>query len=179
VAYHLFRKAMRRCLRGRRSLVVPLSGGLDSRLLLATALELGCEAKAATFGEEGSREFAIACKVCKVLGLEKPQLIRIQPDWVPRFGELMTWVAEGSYATLATTRLYGFYQELGPDFDGLLNGIFGCKLSFGPGYYGAEELPLKREAEAIINRVNRGMNGHRYDHFLSSAASDQLNAMVG
>lgn len=178
-AYHLFKESMKRCLKGRQSLVIPLSGGLDSRLLLSTARQLGCEVKAATFGEEGSREYRIACKVCRVLGMEKPQLIRIRSDWVSRFGKLMTWIAEGNYATLATTRLYGFYKEMGPDFDGLLNGIFGCKLSFGPGYYSAKELPLNRDTEANINRVTSGLNGHRYDRILSSIASDELNAIVG
>jgi hypothetical protein len=53
---------------GRRS-VVPLTGGRDSRLVLAAALRAGIDFEAFTYGREGDLEVRIAKRLCEVAGV--------------------------------------------------------------------------------------------------------------
>ncbi|TKD09177.1 asparagine synthase-related protein [Polyangium fumosum] len=69
--------------RGDQPLVVPLSGGLDSRLLLATAASAGASASAFTFSGTGERtpDIGIAEEVCRVLGVPW-RALGLDDDWL-------------------------------------------------------------------------------------------------
>ncbi|MDI1450702.1 asparagine synthase-related protein [Polyangium sp. 6x1] len=69
--------------RGDQPLVVPLSGGLDSRLLLATAVEAGARAEAFTFARTGERtpDMGIADEVCRTLGVPW-RALGLDDDWL-------------------------------------------------------------------------------------------------
>lgn len=63
--------------------LVPLSGGLDSRLLAATAVEAGASVDAFTFAREGAdaADMAIAREVARALGVPWRSL-SLEPDWL-------------------------------------------------------------------------------------------------
>ena len=51
------------------SYLLPLSGGLDSRTILALALKRGQPLEALTYGVPGARDFSIPGRICAALGL--------------------------------------------------------------------------------------------------------------
>jgi len=71
--------------RGDAPVLVPLSGGLDSRLIAATALEAGARIEAFTFGREGTEtpDVAIAREVARTLGASSSwQALPLEDDWL-------------------------------------------------------------------------------------------------
>lgn len=177
--YQLFRSSLSKRIAGRKRLIVPLSGGLDSRLIIATAKDFNCDIHAATFGEAKCSEVKIARQVCRTLGIKKHIRIQIEPEWIPNYSKKMLWLTEANYATLATTRLCGFHEKIGEKgFDGLLNGIFGGHLSFGPPYFTESDFKNRALAEGQLGQIITGLEGQRYDLFLSSCATKTMNDIV-
>lgn len=178
-SHRLFRESIERRVRGRKHLIVPLSGGLDSRLILATVRDLGCSIHAVTFGEPRSADFRIARQVCRALDVRKHTRIEVSPECVPKFGERMIWLTEASYATLATTRLNALHERIrGERIDGLLNGIFGGHLCFGPPYFAEADLASCLTEEARLAGIRRELEGMRFELFLSDCATPTLNDIV-
>lgn len=61
--------------------IVPLGGGLASRLLVASATEAGAEVAAFTLGAEGSTDAAIARRVAQALGIAW-RALPLEDDWL-------------------------------------------------------------------------------------------------
>jgi len=176
--YRLFQQSMEERVAGKSKLLVPLSGGLDSRLILATAKDMNCNIQPVTFGEKRSLDYRIADTICRVLGLQNHHRVAIQSNWVPDFSEEMIWLSEGAYATLATTRICGFAKVMGSHYDGLLNGIFGGHLSFGSPYFTQQDVNDKALAMGDVSGIIKELEGWRYDMYLAGIASAKLNDMV-
>ena len=84
---------------GSRSIVVPLSGGLDSRLLAATAAELGTAPATFTFGQRlvsGGEppDVTIAREVAKTLGVPW-RLLEFKDGWVSDYADLACQLTDG------------------------------------------------------------------------------------
>lgn len=174
----LFRESMQRRVSGGKRFIVPLSGGLDSRLILCVALELGCHVDAATFGGRRSRDYRVAREVCRVLGVASHTRVGIQRHWIPQFGEEQVRLGGGHYGTLASTRICGFARVMGTDYDGLLNGIFGGHISFGSPYFRDRDLADTALASGDVRDLVRSLEGHRYELVLADSADDRLNEIV-
>lgn len=67
-AGHLLGKAIHKSITPGRTTFIPLSGGLDSRALLAAALEAGADIETLTFGVPGSMDYEYGNCVSKVAG---------------------------------------------------------------------------------------------------------------
>ena len=66
-------------------LIIPLSGGLDSRLLAAAVAAQGLDAEAVTFGDAGSPDVKLASRVAPILGLPLRHYPVDYPSW-PQHG---------------------------------------------------------------------------------------------
>lgn len=81
----LFREGLTDALatRGEKSAVVPLSGGLDSRLLVAAAVEAGTPVEAFTFARIGvdPPDVLIAERVCQELGVPWKRVVQEDDFW--------------------------------------------------------------------------------------------------
>jgi hypothetical protein len=131
-----------------RPSVVPLTGGRDSRLILAAAMSAGLEFDAATGGGAGDPDVQIASQLCSLIGIDHG-LLAADPHG-DRFSEIrraarITLLASGGTATLADAA--GF--PLGPR-DGALplwhSGQGGeiARSYYGIGGRGAAELLYRR-----------------------------------
>ena len=176
--YGLFCQSMQRRTAGWHNVVIPLSGGLDSRLICATAKDLGCNITTATMGIPGCSEHKIATMVCDVLNLPKPHLVNIQPEWLMEFANDLAWINECNYASLGLTRLYGFSKVMGLDYDCFLNGIFGGHLSFGSPYFEEPHFSSNYTSEQRTNWIITRLNGQRYVEFMEDIATPKLNDIV-
>lgn len=80
-----------------RTIVVPLSGGYDSRIILAALKQLDYPAlKAFTYGQEDSTEAKIARQVCETLEIDW-QFVPYTPELLAHFGQY-NWTAYTHYA---------------------------------------------------------------------------------
>lgn len=176
--YELFVQSMSRRIGNRKKLIIPLSGGLDSRLILSVAKNFSQNLTTFTMGIPGCLDHKIALEVCNTLGINNHHFVRTDPEFINKYGPDMIYLSEGNYATLGSTRLLGAYNKMGANYDGFLNGIFGGHISFGSSYYTTLDLNSNYSSHERISRIIRGFNGHRFDKFLASAASKKLIDIV-
>ena len=73
--------------------LLPLTGGLDSRLL-AAARPPGADVRAFTFGEPGDPDCRRAGQIARVCGIPH-QAVPFEPDYVARHALATTWLTEG------------------------------------------------------------------------------------
>jgi len=176
--YHLFQQSLQRRVRGCTNVMVPITGGLDSRLILSTVNELSCKITTATFGVKGCADHEIAKKVCKALGLNEPMLVSRKPKWLFTYADELSSLNECNYAGLGLTTQYGFRDTIGLDFDCFLNGIFGGHLSFGSPYFTKKDLESDYSPKERVDRLSKGLNGHLYQMYLKDCGTDTLNDIV-
>lgn len=73
---NLWKKGVKRRIKRNKKVIIPLSGGLDSRAILATALEFTSKDNITTFtfGEKGSYDFEIGKMIAKKVGVKNISL---------------------------------------------------------------------------------------------------------
>jgi len=174
LGYDLFEQSVDRCLGSGRDILVPLSGGLDSRLILSVASRRSLNISTATFGHRKCHDYRIARNVCETLGMAPPRLITICRDWLQRYAEQMIHLGECTYGALGATTQHGMAQMVGGAFDVSLNGLYGGHLSFGSPYYTRDDLNIPLAKEERIKRIVRGFNGHRFSAYLEQVMSQQV-----
>ena len=150
-AHALFERSVRKRVqphhRGR--VLVAVSGGLDSRLLLHHVRERGDDLELFTYGQPGCNETAISRETCRVLGLEhRWRLIETNPDWLGEHARRAVWLNDGQVNNRNAT-LLGVANELGPGPSPYLSGILGPYMSIGTGHFCDESdlAPIDGEEE--------------------------------
>lgn len=66
----VLRGAVRRAVAGKQRAIVPISGGLDSRAILAIAVEIGIDVESFTVGTPGTDDFDYGADVASYLGVK-------------------------------------------------------------------------------------------------------------
>ncbi|MBA4379060.1 MAG: hypothetical protein C0395_10495 [Gemmatimonas sp.] len=134
-------------------LVVALSGGLDSRMLLHQVKDrAGLDLF--THGQPDCSEVAIARKTAEVLGLrDRHRLIEIDPDWAGRHARRAVWLNDGQM-NLRNATLIGVSEALGDGPVPFCNGILGPYLSIGTGHFcGEDDLRAIADEDELRRRV--------------------------
>lgn len=176
--YRRFMQSMARRTAGKRNLIIPLSGGLDSRLITAAAAELGVRFTTATFGFRKSTDVRIARQVTQTLGLPEPVLVEVRPEYIRKYAHRVGELGECSYGSLGMTTIHAFADLLGPDYDGLLNGIYGGHISFGSPYFKNPSVVGDMTPDQFIDRLSRGLEGQRFNTFLGESAMPGLKELT-
>lgn len=139
-------------------LVVPVSGGLDSRLLLAAALAAGKDLATFTYGHARSREARVACDVMRQLGVEARW---VRTDDFPLAADTLrrtAWFGEGM--TGLTASLVGRVAEqfaAEPRTSQFINGIYGGPTNFSNNYHKPDELVADLPRAEKVARIGRTM----------------------
>ena len=176
--YGLFEQSVSRCFGDSHNVLVPLSGGLDSRLIMAVAARRNLLITTATFGTRHCLDYRLAKKVCNSLDVAPPQLINISPDWLQKYAGELIHLNECSFGALGMTTQHGMAKYFEGQFDVVLNGIYGGHLSFGSPYYTNADLENVYSSTSRIERIRRGFNGHRFSKVMKSAVSIDVQNMV-
>lgn len=101
--YELSRQAILDVLKARPSWILPLSAGLDSRLIAAVAAEIGVEIRSYTYGHWDWVETIHARQVARELGLPWQQ-VKIPPDFLVRYTRMwLDWFGSALHC-------HGMYQ---------------------------------------------------------------------
>jgi asparagine synthase (glutamine-hydrolysing) len=150
----IYRDVIRRRVNGYQRVLVPLSGGLDSRFIVGQASRLGVEIHSFTHGRRGCREYEIALQLARAAGLANYRLIEIDSDWVVDYFEKYVDLAEGM-AEASPAILLGISEQYGLPVEStcFLNGIFGGPTNFGSGYFGPHEMKQGLSYEEKLHRI--------------------------
>ncbi len=94
--YELSRQAIREMLASASTWILPLSSGLDSRLIAGVAAEMGTNILTYTWGAKGSSDVIHARQIARTLGLPwqwidigKDYLVKYTRQWADLFGSAM------------------------------------------------------------------------------------------
>jgi asparagine synthetase B (glutamine-hydrolysing) len=135
-------------------LLVPLSGGLDSRTLLALAVERGIEVHAATYSQvPGSREELIARRVARTLDV--PLTVANAPDDIdqPAAAEDLVRATSGQFS-LEHFHGHAARHAAPPEFPVLANGTGGDNVCGGsmllPGWVSPDALVTTRARQLTL-----------------------------
>ena len=123
------------------SVISPISGGLDSRIILATLKELnaGIPIKPVTYGQHFSYEYKNAQKVCRSLEVDNHCLVEINPLKLLPVYTLAVWLSEGMVSML-NCHLLLIPRVLGGEYECLLNGIYGGPTNYSAEYFRKDHL---------------------------------------
>lgn len=141
-----------------RRIIMPLSGGLDSRLLLKILSADHENIDIYTHGDNKCLDYRIAKKVAGKLGLtEKHKLIRIEPAWMGSRNAIKTvWFNECN-VDYRSTYLNEVAEKLSPGTDTFVNGIIGAHMSMGSDKVFSDseirEISDKKTIECNLKRV--------------------------
>ena len=119
----LFKESVRKRVNEDERIGITLSGGLDSRAILAAVPEDYKPLHTFTFGQEDCDDITIAGKTSKVKGVKHHALVLSSENWLmPRISGV--WKSDGSYSLLHMHGV-GFYEEYKKYMDFNLNGFLG------------------------------------------------------
>jgi hypothetical protein len=122
--HELSRQAVTEALKTRSRWILPLSSGLDSRLIAGVAAEAGVDARTYAWGASNSTDVVYSQKIARALGfpwkrvdLPRDFLIKYTPYWANMFGSAMHF--HGMYQM-------SFFDEIKTDPEGaVLSGFLG------------------------------------------------------
>ncbi|MFH1843455.1 MAG: asparagine synthase-related protein, partial [bacterium] len=136
-------------------IVVPLSGGLDSRLLTRLLCDQGrspAELSLYTHGKPDSLDYRLARKVAAKLGLsDRHRLLEVHPDWLGENALKSVWLTDGQFI-FSNAYLIGINEQLGPGRFPFVNGFIGSYLSLSARVTADDLLPLTDRA-GLADRV--------------------------
>ena len=156
----IYRRIIRKRVGDVDNIILPLSGGLDSRFILAHALEAGAGPRAFTHGRRNCLDHRIARKVASALGVEHYNFIQIDPSWVVEHMEKFVFLSEGM-TEASPAILLGISSQYGLPASStiFLNGIYGGPTNFGGGYYRDYDLVEDMGFDDKLRNIARSLFG--------------------
>ncbi|MDD5718467.1 MAG: asparagine synthase-related protein [Candidatus Krumholzibacteria bacterium] len=146
---------------GAARLLVPVSGGLDSRLLLARARAEGQEIFAYTYGHARAREAAVACEVMRALDVPPRHIVTDDFPGAVDAVRRATWFGEGMVnATIAQLAMLLDKFAAEPRSSLYINGIYGGPTNFSNGYHKPNELVPDMPRAEKVARIGATMFSH-------------------
>jgi len=149
----LFKQSVCKRLRNNEKIGISLSGGLDSRAILAAVPEDYKPLHTFTFGQKGCDDIRIAKKVSEIKGAEHHALILNSDNWLmPRISGV--WKSDASFSLL---HMHGmeFYDVYKSYMDFNLNGFLGDAI-LGGSYISEDqsvEYKVRNRGRRFINQA--------------------------
>jgi hypothetical protein len=152
----LYRRALDRRLPAAdyERIVFPLSGGLDSRLLLQILPPRTRDLRIFTHGQPDCLDHRLARRVTSALQLsDRHRLVRIRPDWMGTHAWKAVWLNDGQLP-FRNANLCGVAESLEPGPVPFINGILGAFLSLGAGhFFGRRDIVPIASADELERKV--------------------------
>lgn len=152
-------------LQGGKDIVIPLSGGLDSRLLVSHSVRAGYKPILISHGKRNCLDHKIAKKIARANGLaDNFRFVEIEPLWIQEFAEKYVYYSEGMNNSGPAVLLgVSSKYNLDPTSTIFLNGIYGGPTNFGPGYYKPKDITDSLSYEDRLNDLRRSLFGELID----------------
>lgn len=134
--------------------LLPSTGGLDSRLLAWLMRNHGAALELYTHGQPDCTDYVIARQIAASLHLESQhRLMPMNPDWAAQYAREATWLNDGQL-NMRNATLIGVSKAVGVEPVPFLNGIIGQHMTIGVGSFvkESEVVPITDE-EALRAKV--------------------------
>jgi len=156
--YALFEESFASKIGAGRKLLVPVSGGIDSRLLLGEAAKLELPLFAYTYGHARSRESAIALDLIGAVG-EEGTFFQLDDLPSPRESVLRTsWFAEGMVNLGPAHVVAVGLHMIGYERDCLMvNGVYGGPTNFSNAYHNPADLVVGMDQMQKVTRIGHAL----------------------
>lgn len=150
----LLKQAVARTTAGREQIGITLTGGMDSRMLLAIACGQGKDVLAITYGHSPRCEDnLIAREVVKIVKPREHVFQVLPPTMLADDSAEYVWLTDG-LTRPNCTHIIMLAKKFRDRMDVLLNGIFGGHTSIGASaYYKDEQIRKPRGPEELYNRI--------------------------
>lgn len=140
-------------------IINPISGGLDSRLILGIlhkhfARSKNIEILPVTYAQKFSQEYKIAKKVCKKLNIPGHILIEIEPSKIVGHFEKSVWLTDG-FAQMNNAHLLLFKDYFDLNWDFVFNGIYGGPTNYAALYYQNYHIDNSFTLEEKVNDIQQ------------------------
>jgi len=201
-SYHLHKQAMRRCVAYDEKTFVPLSGGLDSRNIVAYLDQMGTKVFTSTYGYQGCHEHIYSKKVAQLLGLQN-EFYELLPTYIKDHCDLIVSLSDGMMSLCHAHNIPSMINDKARGFRGRISGYLGEDIAGGnlipihisqPDYRKAKtknekiNYILKRhnslvpvsQIESLVQSINRygDLGKDLKDHIHSQIRSDEPSARV-
>jgi asparagine synthase (glutamine-hydrolysing) len=169
----IYKDVIRRQTVGAKNVVIPLSGGLDSRFITGHAVAAGIEPHSFTHGRRGCSDHKIALDVVKTLNIKNYRFVEIDPMWLTDYAERFTFLSEGMIES-SPAILLGISAQYGlPPLETVfLNGIFGGQTNFGASYFNPADAVGNLPMDERVRRIARFVGSEPSDQFYAIFASE-------
>ena len=157
--YELWKNAIHKRIKGKEKIAIPLSGGLDSRLLVAFTQMKNSNIFAFTHDEKGGDEHRIAKIVAKHFKLSQYELFQFNGYSILNNLEEAVRLKGGMVQHSAI--LLDMAKNMSNQYDVFLNGSFAMGLSFTTHYFKEDEINKNFSIEEKITRISQRC-GERY-----------------
>ncbi len=131
--YDLFTRDVERRIKGKQRIFVPLSGGLDSRIILQAVCKGADPGRiwAMTWGSHPNCiDHQIARQVARSLHVEHHTFQILGPEFIWKFSPKQIWLTDGLIRGTSSQQLF-LVERVGREIDVWLNGILGGNYTFG------------------------------------------------
>ncbi|MDX9857794.1 MAG: asparagine synthase-related protein [candidate division Zixibacteria bacterium] len=155
----IYRGVIRKQLDGATDVILPLSGGLDSRFIASHILNLGLQPRCFTHGVPGCMDLKIARQIARVLKLEHT-FIDIDPLWFVDNHDRFVYLTDGM-VNANPCMLLGIGSRYGMPArtTHFANGIFGGPTNFGGSYFRAYDIVDHISYEDQLRNLRRSLFG--------------------
>jgi asparagine synthetase B (glutamine-hydrolysing) len=162
--HHTYRGIIEKMISGAEDIIVPLSGGLDSRFIMAHLADMGLQPHIFTHGINNCLDHRIAAKVARTLNMENYRFIEINPLWLLEYNEKFMNLTEGMIESSAAI-LLGISAQYGLSSltSAFLNGIFGGPITLGKSYFKLSDMSPDPTYEDRIERMKTAVGSESRD----------------
>jgi len=156
----IYRGVIKRRIGSANTVIIPLSGGLDSRFIAAHTTQAGARPHAFTHGRKGCSDLQIARKVANTLNIRNHGFIEIDPGWVVDHNERFVYFTEGMVES-SPAILFGIGNQYGLSAreSVFLNGIYGGPGNFGSVFITPADIAENPSHEQKIERLEYYLGG--------------------
>jgi asparagine synthase (glutamine-hydrolysing) len=150
----IYKDVIRRQTAGSQNVIIPLSGGLDSRFITGHAIDAGIEPHSFTHGSKWCTDHKIALQVARTLGIKNYRFVEIDPMWLVDYAERFIFLAEGMTES-SPAILLGISAQYGlpPVGTVFLNGVFGGSTNFGGSYFKTRDAVASLSMDEKVDRI--------------------------
>jgi len=145
---------------GAKHVIIPLSGGLDSRFIVGHTVRAGIEPNVFSHGRSGCLDAVIAGQVARTLGIKNFGFMEIDPEWLATCCEKYVYYSDGMISSTPAVYLGIANQySLPHESTAFLNGIFGGLTNFGESYFKTHDIADDLSIEERLRRARQSIQG--------------------
>lgn len=162
------------------SVISPISGGLDSRIILGILTDIAPDlhVKACTHAQKFSNEYKYAKQVCRTLNIKEHYFAEVLPRYLQNKYRQAVWFSEGM-VPLTTNAHLMLYPDQMNSFDSVVfTGIYGGPTNYHAEYYGDRHIENEYRGEDKIYDIRKviSLNENAYNKLVSDKFLERIQA---